>query len=205
MSPHYPIPAAPVEVATEVKKSRFIARAAHCSSRAAAQSLLGRARSDYPDARHHCWAYRLGDPACPHSAAMADDGEPSGTAGKPILNILSHQPIGDLMLIVIRYFGGIRLGAGGLARAYAQAAKLALDALPIKPYTPQLETVVRCEFSQEPLLRHWLASHQGQILAASYDRQVQLHLRLPQCAAVDWDAFCAQLQLVDITGPGSDR
>lgn len=195
MPPSYPIPAATVEVVSEVKKSRFIARALPCASREQALALIATARSDFPDARHHCWAYQLGDPAAPHSAAMNDDGEPSGTAGKPILNVIGHRGVGDLLVIVIRYFGGIKLGAGGLVRAYGQAAAQAIDALTLIQAQPQFETQVRAPFALEQSIRHWLAQHQGEVVELHYAQQVTLSLKLPEQHAAAWSGFCAQYGL----------
>ena len=119
----YPVPDTPLEVLFEVKKSKFFAFAACTPDRETAMQYLAAKRAEYPDARHHCWAYLLGNPHSPTSAAMSDDGEPSGTAGKPILNVLQHKGVGDITIIVTRYFGGIKLGAGGLVRAYSSAAQ----------------------------------------------------------------------------------
>jgi putative IMPACT (imprinted ancient) family translation regulator len=96
----YPVPAQQIENLYEIKKSKFIAFAAFADSREAAMSHLANVKQKYPDARHHCWAYLLGNPHSPSSAAMADDGEPSGTAGKPILNVLQHKGVGDVMIMV---------------------------------------------------------------------------------------------------------
>ncbi|MCW8886021.1 MAG: YigZ family protein [Motiliproteus sp.] len=112
----YSVPQQRIEVETEIKKSRFIAWADRAENRDQAMAVLSEARNRYPDARHHCWAYLIGNPAQPKTQAMSDDGEPSGTAGKPILNVLQHNEIGDVMIVVSRYFGGIKLGAGGLVR-----------------------------------------------------------------------------------------
>lgn len=107
----------------DIKKSRFIAWAEKVTNRQEAMAFLERSKQTYPDAGHHCWAYQLGHPQSPISAAMSDDGEPSGTAGKPILNVLQHKNIGDVMVIVIRYFGGIKLGPAASFGPTAQPQK----------------------------------------------------------------------------------
>ncbi|WP_210396262.1 YigZ family protein [Motiliproteus sediminis] len=190
MSQPYPVPVAAAEVETEVRKSRFIARALPCSDREQAMALLAQARLEFADARHHCWAYQLGDPACPQSAAMSDDGEPSGTAGKPILNVISHRGIGDLMVIVIRYFGGIKLGAGGLVRAYGQAAGQALDALRLEQTEPCCNLTARLDFAQEQRLRYWLQQHQGSVVQIDYAERVCVALILPERHLEQWSTFC---------------
>ncbi len=164
----YVVPATRVEVCHEVKKSRFIAQAAGAQDRDAAMAVLAEARGQYPDARHHCWAYVLGDPASASSAAMSDDGEPSGTAGKPILNVLQHKAVGDIMLVVTRYFGGVKLGAGGLVRAYSAAAQLAMDALPVVALRPTRRCRVSLPFALESTLRWWADSHGAQLAQPEY-------------------------------------
>jgi uncharacterized YigZ family protein len=176
----YSTPASDVEVEYEIKKSRFIARATEAESRQQAMAFLEQARKDYPDARHHCWAYLVGAPHSPLTVACSDDGEPSGTAGKPILNVLEHKGVGNVMVVVIRYFGGIKLGAGGLVRAYSQAAQMAMEALPTELYQPRVSRVVELDFALEQSLRHWLSLHQGDVTAVEYQQQVKMTLALPE-------------------------
>jgi len=150
----YPVPAKQVETLYEIKKSKFIACAGFANSRESAMALLDSVKQRYPDARHHCWAYVFGNPNSPSSAAMADDGEPSGTAGKPILNVLQHKDIGDIMIIVTRYFGGIKLGASGLVRAYSAAAQQAIDALEVRQEIKLEPLSVDIDFKHEQFVRH---------------------------------------------------
>ncbi|MFL0797867.1 MAG: YigZ family protein [Cellvibrionaceae bacterium] len=186
---NYAIPAKSLETEYEIKKSRFIARVAYASDRASAMALLTQAKADYPDARHHCWAYLLGNPQSASSAAMSDDGEPSGTAGKPILNVLQHKNVGDVMLIVIRYFGGIKLGAGGLVRAYSTAAQQAMEQLEIQEQVCTVDLLVFLEFSQEQLLRHWLSTHQGQVTSAEYGNCVRVRIAVPEMELETFESF----------------
>jgi len=182
----YPIPAERIETHLEVKKSRFIACAMMAADRGAAMAVVEQARRDYPDARHHCWAYLLGDPQQPSSLAMSDDGEPSGTAGKPILNVLQHSGVGDLVVVVTRYFGGVKLGAGGLVRAYSAAAQQAIEALPVELRVPRFHCRVACGFAQEHYLRHWLSSHDAQLGEVIYATGVELPVDIPVTALDDF-------------------
>ncbi|PCJ37571.1 MAG: YigZ family protein [Moraxellaceae bacterium] len=175
----YNIPASSVESIYEIKKSRFISRTGYITNKGDAKAFLAQAKKDYPDARHHCWAYQFGPPHSPHSAAMSDAGEPSGTAGKPILNVLQHKDIGDIMVVVIRYFGGIKLGAGGLVRAYSHAAQLAIENLTIENRTATTSIIIECDFSQEQTVRHWLNKSNGQNIQANYQQKVDLSVELP--------------------------
>ena len=182
----YPVPAKQVETLYEIKKSKFIACAGFANSRKSAMALLDSVKQQYPDARHHCWAYVFGNPNSPSSAAMADDGEPSGTAGKPILNVLQHKDIGDIMIIVTRYFGGIKLGAGGLVRAYSAAAQQAIDALEIRQEIKLEALSVDIDFKHEQFVRYLVEQAQGKIANCNYASSVVINVELPLDALEDF-------------------
>lgn len=191
MSQGYPVPATTLEREIERKKSRFIARAGCVATREAGMAFLKNVRDRYPDARHHCWAYLLGNPETAASAAMNDDGEPSGTAGKPILNVIQHKGIGDVMVVVARYFGGVKLGAGGLVRAYAGVTEALLSELPVTSQVP-LDTVhLEMDFAHEQAIRHWVGQHGAEILNVDYGEGVRVRLRLPAEQRDELEAFCA--------------
>ncbi len=188
----YEIPAAHTTIEYEIKKSRFIAWACPVSDRSAAMQWLNQAQTAYPDARHHCWAYQIGSPRSPSTAAMSDDGEPNGTAGKPILNVLHHKDVGDIMVIVIRYFGGIKLGAGGLVRAYSQATQMAMDALETTTKVALVHYEVECQFHTENSLRQWLDSHQGTLSSMSYSNKCHARCSLPVKKKTLWESYCTR-------------
>lgn len=185
----YAVPAARCEVEYVIKKSRFIAWACPAANREQALEWLDQARQTFPDARHHCWAYLIGPPHSPATAATSDDGEPSGTAGKPILNVLQHKDVGDLMLIVIRYFGGIKLGAGGLVRAYSHAAQLAMDELTLTTKKTLIQSRVSLAFELENELRRWLDQHEGHLLSVDYSHQVNVECSFPSDHQNAWQDF----------------
>lgn len=191
MKQAYLIPAEPLELCYEIKKSKFIARVAKASDRAGAMALLAQAKQDYPDARHHCWAYLLGDPRQPVSVAFNDDGEPSGTAGKPILNVLNHRGIGDIAVVVIRYFGGIKLGAGGLVRAYSASTQQAIAALSTSTKLPMIERRLSCDYAVEPELRRLIESLGGVIIGADYGLQLDIIISVPLTAEQALEDFSA--------------
>lgn len=186
----YPIPAQPLEVTTEIKKSRFIAYASYVRDREEALAQLTQAKQRYPDARHHCWAYLIGNPASASNAAMNDDGEPSGTAGKPILNVIQHKGVGDIIIVVSRYFGGIKLGAGGLTRAYSGAAEAVMSQLNTTQQITICTLTITCKFAQEQPLRHWADQHQANIRHCHYSEQVIITLDLPQAEERPFRAWC---------------
>ncbi|WP_296208841.1 YigZ family protein [Psychrobacter sp. UBA3480] len=158
----------------EIKKSEFIAYAYPLTSREQAMFHVEQLREQYPDARHFCWAYIIGDPDNTTSAGFDDDGEPSGTAGRPILNVLQHKSIGNVIVIVVRYFGGIKLGAGGLTRAYAGSAQAAVDEMILNPYVPMTQIQILAEFATEAQCRYMIESLGGRIDDVAYSKQVTL-------------------------------
>lgn len=194
--PSFLVPAAPIELEYEIKKSRFIARAGRAMNRQQAMQQLEQAKRDFPDARHHCWAYLIGNPHSPATVAMSDDGEPTGTAGRPILNVLQHKHIGDIMLIVSRYFGGIKLGAGGLVRAYSHAAQLAMTDLQTEMQVPVSQCVVSGGFHAEQPLRHWLEQHGGRMLEVEYGLEIRCQIELPDRERAELQAFATGLGAV---------
>lgn len=136
------------EIEHRVKSSRFLGRVFHATEQADAAERLGRVRRRHHAARHHCWAICVGPP----DSALErcdDDGEPTGTAGRPILQQIRGGSLYDVLVVVTRYFGGTRLGTGGLTRAYSEAARLALDAA--RPRLIEVEHTLRVEFEFDDL------------------------------------------------------
>src|SRR5690554_3000211 len=195
MKKDYPVPASYLERETEVKKSRFIARIAPVGSRDEVKGWLEKAHQDHPDARHICWAYQVGRPGSAAEAGMNDDGEPSGTAGKPILNVIQHKDMGDLAVIVIRYFGGIKLGAGGLVRAYAGAAESVLSGVGREQSQPVERLVVSLPFALEQPLRHWCDQQGAEFSEPVYGEGVTFEVTVPVSAVEALVSFCQALRL----------
>lgn len=164
----------------EIKKSEFITYAYPVTSREQAMFHVEQLRVQYADARHHCWAYIIGDPNNTTSAGFDDDGEPNGTAGRPILNVLQHKSIGNVIIIVVRYFGGIKLGAGGLTRAYAGSAQAVVDAMQLSPYIPTTQVQILAEFATEAQCRYVVDSLKGHIDDVAYSKQVLLTVTIAE-------------------------
>ena len=164
----------------EIKKSEFIAYAYPVTSREQAMFHVEHLRAQYADARHHCWAYIIGDPDNTTSAGFDDDGEPNGTAGRPILNVLQHKSIGNIIIIVVRYFGGIKLGAGGLTRAYAGAAQAAVDKMTLQPFVPMAQVEILTGFATEAQCRYVVEDLHGQIDKVTYSQHVSLSITLAE-------------------------
>lgn len=128
----YPIPADRARIEEVISRSRFIATAAAAATVEEARAFVAAIRSEYPDATHNCFAYVVGPPGSTAQAGMSDDGEPAGTAGRPMLAVLLGSGVGDVAVVVTRYFGGTKLGTGGLVRAYSGGVKAVLKALPTR-------------------------------------------------------------------------
>lgn len=172
----------------DIKKSQFLAFAYPVTSRDEVLFHVEQLRQRYPDARHHCWAYIIGDPNNTTDAGFDDDGEPSGTAGRPMINLLQHKLVGNCALVVVRYFGGIKLGAGGLARAYGAAAQAALADATLTPFESAAQLVIHCGFADEAFIRHIVAGFDGEVLTVTYQQQVQLSVELAARALADLTA-----------------
>ncbi|WCZ32825.1 IMPACT family protein [Corynebacterium massiliense] len=114
----------------EIKRSRFIALVGRVESEAEAREFIAEARHRFPDARHHCSAYVLHVPGAQPVERSSDDGEPSGTAGKPMLDVVKGSGMRNICAVVVRYFGGVKLGAGGLVHAYGGAVSAAMADVP---------------------------------------------------------------------------
>ena len=169
-----------VSARLDIKKSEFIAYAYPVTSREQAMFHVEQLRVQYADARHHCWAYIIGDPDNTTSAGFDDDGEPNGTAGRPILNVLQHKSIGNVIIIVVRYFGGIKLGAGGLTRAYTGSAQAAVDEMVLLPYVPMAQVQIIAEFATEAQCRYVVEDLGGHIDDVTYSKQVTLTVTLAE-------------------------
>ena len=170
--------AAPQRLAQEVKKSRFVAHAWSVASPAEALSLLEGVRD--PGASHHCWAYRLGQ-----QYRFSDDGEPGGTAGKPILQAIDGQGCDRVMVVVARWFGGIKLGAGGLVRAYGGCAAECLRNAPKIPLVEKREVRLWLPFAALAPLQARLHEFEAERLGEAFDAEgATLSLSLPP-ASVD--------------------
>lgn len=158
------------------KKSRFLGAVIPVKTEEEARARLEAVKKREYDARHNCWAYVL------HTGQKrySDDGEPQGTAGQPILNVLEREGVQDVLCVVTRYFGGILLGAGGLCRAYTKAAKDALDDAGISELRPWSRMELSCPYALFERVRQELSGRGGKITDSDYGAAVELRLILPQ-------------------------
>ncbi|MFB9768335.1 YigZ family protein [Lactiplantibacillus modestisalitolerans] len=177
--PYYTITADGTSEQT-IKKSRFIAHLFRIQDETDAQNKLAAVRAANPKANHNCFAYVLGDDD--HVQRMSDDGEPSGTAGSPILEVLKTNELHDVLAVVTRYFGGIKLGAGGLIRAYNGTPAQAIEAIGKVQRVLQTKLAVTIDYSQLDALNYHLQQHAITTLSTDYGAQVTLKIAVDQAA-----------------------
>jgi len=169
--------AATVEADIEIRKSRFLALAVPVVDRNAAMTVLASLRAQHPTATHVCWALLAGG-----ESGMSDDGEPSGTAGRPILEVLRHHDLDGVLAAVVRYYGGVKLGAGGLVRAYTDAIAAALKSAERIERIAYATLAVEIDYADEPRVRRWLdqpAQEGCSLQETAYGASARLVIRLP--------------------------
>lgn len=167
--------AAPAHHELVIKKSRFIACVEPVSGREAAQARVAQLKAQHPDARHVCWALLAGG-----QSAANDDGEPGGTAGRPMLEVLRHQDLQGVLATVVRYFGGIKLGAGGLVRAYTDAVAQALLSAEKIPVVKRTHLACSVPYALEGLVRREVELAQAELLEVAHGSVVTLRFALPE-------------------------
>lgn len=197
MSDTYPVPDLPLgefhRAEETIKRSRFIVTVGRAASPEAAYAFVERIRAEHAQATHNCWAFNAGAPGSTAQVGASDDGEPKGTAGRPMLTALLHSGVGETAVVVTRYFGGILLGTGGLVRAYQGSVKLGLETLP----TRMREVLVRYVVSMDPAfdgLFQNLARQLGvEILSSDYRFDASYELLVPAGAAAKLESELARL------------
>lgn len=177
------------------KKSRFLGRVCAVSSEDEARALLEAVKKEHYDARHNCWCYILRGGAKRYS----DDGEPQGTAGQPMLNVLQREGVENVVCVVTRYFGGVLLGAGGLTRAYAKSAKDALDAAGKARMRLWSAVTVDCPYPMLERLKLLAAAHGGTVEGTDFGAAVSVRILLPQENAAGFDAALTELSAGTMT------
>ncbi len=170
--------AAPAHSELIIKKSRFIGCVQPMPDRASAQAHVDALWKEHPGAAHICWALLAGG-----QSAAVDDGEPGGTAGRPMLDVLRHQDLEGVLATVVRYFGGVKLGAGGLVRAYTDTVAQALLTATKVPLQRMTHLQCLVPYALEGLLRREIDAAHAELLEVQHGQLVTLHLRLPAAQA----------------------
>lgn len=180
MPERYPVPAREHSVQETIRKSRFITTLAAAADSEAARAFIDRIRSRYPDATHHCWAFVAGPPGSTGALGLSDDGEPHGTAGRPILNALQHSGLGEVAAVVTRYYGGVKLGRGGLARAYAGGVLKAIETLPTLERVSRVRLEIELDYAEVDALRRLLEDCDARIDEETYGEAVLYRVAVPE-------------------------
>lgn len=173
----YFVPAQLWQVELEIKRSKFLTFAANASNREDAEALIRSLREQHPQASHVCWAYIAGEPNTT-VRSMSDDGEPSGTAGMPMLKILQHSGFGDIVVAVVRYFGGTKLGTGGLQRAYSEAVSAVLKDLPTTLKVSRSALTLVFDYEYDGSVGRLISRYDVADMQAKYDQQVTVTLAI---------------------------
>ncbi|WP_343732970.1 YigZ family protein [Duganella sp.] len=161
-----------------IKKSRFIACVQPMADRAGAQKIVAELKAQHPGAAHVCWALLAGG-----QSAAVDDGEPSGTAGRPMLDVLRHQDLEGVLATVVRYFGGVKLGAGGLVRAYTDSVAQALLKAEKIAIIKQRFLICSAPYAMEGLVRREIETAGATLNHVQHADDVKFEFSLPDGAA----------------------
>ncbi len=174
----YLIPQAPVVFEETIKKSRFLTYLAPTEGIESAKSYIQSIRQHHPQANHHCSAFIAGRPMDSNLWGFSDDGEPSGTAGKPMLAQLSGANVGEVTAVVVRYFGGIHLGTGGLVKAYGGGVQQALPLLALIEKRLWRELVFLCQYDTLAVLEWAAQQFDAQIIDRAYGEKITVRFQV---------------------------
>lgn len=174
-----------------IKRSRFIASVGHTPGVEEAKAFIEQIKAEFEDARHNCWAYCAGAAGSTDRIGASDDGEPHGTAGRPMLTAVTHGGIGEVTVVVTRYFGGILLGTGGLVKAYQSSVKMALEGVPtrVRTKTKRIKFSVEHRFVNQVLRK--IEAVNGRILEKNFDMGADFDVEIPEDLA---ETFAKELE-----------
>lgn len=174
-----------------IKRSRFIASVGHTPGVEEAKAFIEQIKAEFEDARHNCWAYCAGAAGSTDRIGASDDGEPHGTAGRPMLTAVTHSGIGEVTVVVTRYFGGILLGTGGLVKAYQSSVKMALEGVPtrVRTKTKRIKFSVEHRFVNQVLRK--IEAVNGRTLEKNFDMGADFDVEIPEDLA---ETFAKELE-----------
>lgn len=179
----YPVPEAsadnPWRTELTIRKSLFVTRSFRCASAEEARDFVAALKRAEADASHHCWAFAAGAPGDTARIGCSDDGEPHGTAGKPMLNMLLHGGIGRICSVTSRWFGGIKLGTGGLSRAYQDSVRNNLEKIPVVELVPKDTWTALFDYQFLDAIKRALPELEADVLEERYMDKVEFLLNAP--------------------------
>ena len=189
MNPPYRIPSEPARSEIIIKRSRFVTTVSLAPTVDQARAAIAASRSAQPKANHHVYGFRVGF-AKTVTEGMSDDGEPSGTAGRPTLAVLRGSGVGDIVLVTVRFFGGIKLGTSGLARAYTESAQEALSRLKTELKVERRVVGIEMPYSFYKTAKLLISAHDGSIEDEVFEAQVMV---IAKFATPDLERFSAEM------------
>lgn len=178
--PRYLMPACQTRVEETILRSRFIATGGPASTVDEAKRFIAAIRGEFPTASHHCYAFLIGPPHSTAQVGISDDGEPSGTAGRPMLAVLQGSGIGDVVVVVTRYFGGTKLGKGGLVRAYSQGAKRMLATLTLREKVSMCSLLVSSPYNWVTSVERLLPAFEADLVERAFTDVAAWRLSVPE-------------------------
>lgn len=174
----YTVPSQTLVIEEEIKHSRFISLLFHCPDPEVMKQVLAQAKIDYPGASHYCYAFIAGMPNNTVDMGSSDDGEPTGSAGRPMLASLQGAELGEIGAVVVRYFGGTKLGVGGLVRAYSSGIKQGLSKLTTQVKFIRKAATLKCHYNQLADVEHVIHKYQGVIVDRQFTETIELDFEL---------------------------
>jgi len=175
----YPVPAARHRVEQVIDRSRFLCTVERVESVSDAQAFIKAVSAEFADATHNCWAYVVGAPGSTDRIGLSDDGEPHGTAGRPMLTVLAHSGVGDIAAVVTRYYGGTKLGTGGLVKSYGGSVQQALATLPTVERVDTIDLRFAVGHAQVGAVLQALPTLTAELLSQQYGADAAFVVRLP--------------------------
>jgi len=189
----YPVPAAGHETEEVIQRSRFRTLIGRADSPESAHAFVQRARERFPEATHHCWAFVAGPPGDTARVGMSDDGEPSGTAGRPMLTTLLHCGVGEVVAVSVRWYGGTKLGTGGLQRAYASGVKRTLEELPVRERIARTRLEVVFGYTHVDAVQRLIEGVDGRVHQEQYGADVRYRVEVPEIRRIRFTRELAEL------------
>ncbi len=175
----YPVPSGTARFEEVIRRSRFVSCAGRAASRESALRFVQSVRDRFPGATHHCWAFNAGPPGSTARIGSSDAGEPRGTAGMPILTAVLHSGVGETVVVCARYYGGVKLGTGGLARAYARGAKGVLAACPTERKVNRVAVLITVPYEASGRIDPVLRKLDAKVLTRDFGTDVRYRVQIP--------------------------
>ena len=176
-----------------IKRSRFITSLGVVHTPEEAHDFIQKISQEFKDASHNCYAFNAGEAGSTRAIGCSDAGEPKGTAGQPMLNVLVHSGVGMSAVVVTRYFGGTLLGTGGLVKAYQDSIKKILEELPVKKYIPEITLTVLVSPSYADEIVHAVNEIRGSVISREFGCKVTFKIVIPLASLSSFKENCGNI------------